>query len=92
MAVIGLMMASGASTGDGVIETEAVIGSSQHKEDFIEADNQDALAGISTGWIILIPGAVIFAIGLAVAYFGYTEIDKQSEQVAGVNGTSHSAC
>lgn len=67
-AVLGFLFRSGAVTGDTVERTEGVVKSSQNREGFIRADNDDAILGFAFGTVVMISGLLLFGVSLAILY------------------------
>jgi len=66
---LGLLFRGGAATGASVEVSEGVASSSQHREQYLQADAEDARAGIAFGTIVMLSALVVFAASLAILYF-----------------------
>lgn len=64
--IIGYLCRSGATTGDNVARTEAVMRTSENKDGCIEADNDDAMAGYAFGLVVMFASLAVLALSLTV--------------------------
>src|SRR5580658_4747056 len=64
IAATGALSRVGAVKGDSVLRTEGVIRTSQNRQGYIHADNQDAALGLAFGTIVMLAAGVVFAVSL----------------------------
>lgn len=69
--IIGYLCRSGATKGDTVARTEAVMHTSENKDGCIEADNDDAVAGYAFGTVVMLSSLAVLILSLTALNLFY---------------------
>lgn len=64
-AFLGLLFRGGAAKGDTVERTEGVLMSTQNRDGYIQADNDDAVRGFAFGTVVMLSALIVFGGSLA---------------------------